>query len=285
MKLEVLDADKARIIRLQSGIVKEGGFFLAGGTGLAIRLGHRLSDDLDWFTSSRFDARVLLDGLKALPEKPTAVRQDGRQTVRAFYGSLKTSFIVYEQVPSKVEILAAKDFQIPVADVELLAAMKAAAAHDRGARRDLVDVHAISRLPAGPLVVSSSTVRTFCHWSGARSPELSHTSWTLIGSRCRVTWDKVTAELLLGVREWERSKQARPGSVNDHGRRRPGPPAGEGCRRLAASRIDTGGVRHGHSRASARGGPPDRGATLAVHLGTLGDQDQRELVPLDRGRT
>jgi len=147
MKLEVLDADKARIIRLQSGIVKEGGFFLAGGTGLAIRLGHRLSDDLDWFTSSRFDARVLLDGLKALPEKPTAVRQDGRQTVRAFYGSLETSFIVYEQVPSKVEILTARDSQVPVADVELLAAMKAAAAHDRGARRDLVDVHAISRLP------------------------------------------------------------------------------------------------------------------------------------------
>jgi hypothetical protein len=39
MKLEALDADKARIIRLQSDIVEEGRFFLAGGTGLAIRLG------------------------------------------------------------------------------------------------------------------------------------------------------------------------------------------------------------------------------------------------------
>jgi hypothetical protein len=211
MKLEVLDADKARIIRLQSDIVMEGRFFLAGGTGLAIRLGHRLSDDLDWFTSSRFDAHVLLDGLKALPEKPTAVRQDGRQTVRAFYGSLETSFIVYEQVPSKVEILTAEDLQVPVADVELLAAMKAAAAHDRGARRDLVDVHAISRLPGwsvGRFVEHGAKLLPLDEVQIARA-----ISYFVDADRqpmprgCTVTWDKVKAELLLGVREWVRSRK------------------------------------------------------------------------------
>jgi hypothetical protein len=42
---EVLDRDKLRVIRLQADLVREGQFFLAGGTGLGLRLGHRLSDD------------------------------------------------------------------------------------------------------------------------------------------------------------------------------------------------------------------------------------------------
>jgi hypothetical protein len=47
---EVLDRDKLRVIGLQADLVREGQFSLAGGTGLGLRLGHRLSDDLDWFT-------------------------------------------------------------------------------------------------------------------------------------------------------------------------------------------------------------------------------------------
>jgi hypothetical protein len=49
------------VIALQSSVVHEGGFFLAGGTGLAIRLGHRLSeDDAEefWFR----DGHLLLRG-------------------------------------------------------------------------------------------------------------------------------------------------------------------------------------------------------------------------------
>jgi hypothetical protein len=50
LKEQVLDRDKTRVIRLQAELVRDGGFFLAGGTGLGLRLGHRLSQDLDWFT-------------------------------------------------------------------------------------------------------------------------------------------------------------------------------------------------------------------------------------------
>jgi len=35
-------------------------FYLAGGTGLALRLGHRLSRDLDFFSTDLFDERSLL---------------------------------------------------------------------------------------------------------------------------------------------------------------------------------------------------------------------------------
>jgi Nucleotidyl transferase AbiEii toxin, Type IV TA system len=38
--------------------------------------------------------------------------------------------------------------EIPLADLELMAAMKAAALHDRGAKRDFIDIHAICSQPA-----------------------------------------------------------------------------------------------------------------------------------------
>jgi hypothetical protein len=45
-----LDKDKQRVIDLQSAIVKDRGFFLAGGTALSIRIGHRISNQgaEDW---------------------------------------------------------------------------------------------------------------------------------------------------------------------------------------------------------------------------------------------
>jgi hypothetical protein len=54
LSLQVIDPEKARVIRLQADLVRDEGFFLAGGVGLAVRLGHRLSADLDWFTPRRF---------------------------------------------------------------------------------------------------------------------------------------------------------------------------------------------------------------------------------------
>jgi len=138
MKTSVLDAEKQRVIGLQQAVVIEEKFFLAGGTGLGLRLGHRVSRDLDWFTPRPFDARELAKTLVALPEKPTETKVQGPHTLRAYYGELETSFIRYTQVPARPELLRAGDLKIPVADVETLALMKAAgvsgACSNRGRR-------------------------------------------------------------------------------------------------------------------------------------------------------
>ena len=55
VRLEVLDVDKIRVRKLQEQVVNSGKCFLAGGTGLGLRLGHRKSMDLDWFTAKEFD--------------------------------------------------------------------------------------------------------------------------------------------------------------------------------------------------------------------------------------
>jgi len=90
---QVIDPDKARVSRVQAELVRAEGFFLAGGVGLALRLNHRFSADLDWFTPNRFDAIALERRLKALAERPTQITRGGRHTLRAYYGMLETSFI------------------------------------------------------------------------------------------------------------------------------------------------------------------------------------------------
>ncbi len=51
-RLEVLDAAQAAVLSRMAGAMAREGFYLAGGTGVALHLGHRRSVDLDWFTSS-----------------------------------------------------------------------------------------------------------------------------------------------------------------------------------------------------------------------------------------
>jgi hypothetical protein len=85
--------------------VRDDGFFLAGGTALGIRFGHRLSEALDWFTPKRFDAAELANRLRTSSEVPTKVVQQGPHTLRAYYGVLETSFIRYAQVEAKPELV------------------------------------------------------------------------------------------------------------------------------------------------------------------------------------
>lgn len=132
---------------LQCELVRGDGFFLAGGTALGIRLGHRLSEDLDWFTPKRFSAPALAERLKSLSEAPTKVVQQGPHTLRAFYGVLETSFIRYAQIEAKPDLIQVGGRSIPIADVAMAAAMKAGAVYQRGTKREFIDVHALSGLP------------------------------------------------------------------------------------------------------------------------------------------
>jgi hypothetical protein len=210
MNEPVIDADKQRVLNLQSGLVQQHRFFLGGGTGLALRLGHRTSRDLDWFTPQTFDVKSLARQLAGLPEKPTKATVQGEHTLRAYYGKLETSFLRYRQVQANPELLTVGAVKVPVADIETLAVMKAAAVHDRGARRDFIDIHAICSRP---------------EWSVGRFIELATKKLPLqsvqvklaltyfpdaekdpVRSQYAVSWEQVKADLQRGVLEWERSR-------------------------------------------------------------------------------
>src|SRR5437773_11074601 len=57
---EVLTAGQKRALRQAGPLMIRRRFYLAGGTALAIQLGHRRSVDLDWFTAERIADPMLL---------------------------------------------------------------------------------------------------------------------------------------------------------------------------------------------------------------------------------
>lgn len=112
------------------------GFYLAGGTGLALYFGHRRSVDLDLFRDTEFTAADLrdrlrdLDGLRKL--------ETARGTVHLELHGLKVSFLHYPY--SVLFPLRAFD-SLPVADPRDIACMKVDAIASRGSRRDFVDLY------------------------------------------------------------------------------------------------------------------------------------------------
>jgi hypothetical protein len=213
-----LDTQKIRIIQLQAAAVREGAFFLAGGTGLAVRLHHRVSNDLDWFTGEAFDVDRLRQLLESAPEKPTSIEQQGDHTLRAYYGTFETSFILVRQMPVQTEELAIrKGVSVPIAKLELLAVMKAAAVHDRGTKRDFIDIYAICQEPGW------SVPRFIEHAAAALPLQAEQIALALtyfadadrqpMPARCTLAWEAVKKALVAGVRLWEvdRARAKDPG--------------------------------------------------------------------------
>jgi hypothetical protein len=210
-----LDAEKIRIIKVQSAAIREGAFFLAGGTGLAVRLKHRTSRDLDWFTDQAFDADSLRRTLEAAPEKPTRIEQAGPNTMRAYYGELETSFILYRQIRGEAEeVPVSKSVSIPLASLELLAGMKAAAVHGRGSKRDFIDIHAICLEPGWSVpryiehaarclpLPAEEVARALIYFDDAELQPMPASS--------KYAWPDVKKALVAGVQLWERTRNREP---------------------------------------------------------------------------
>lgn len=142
MHLETLDARKRHTLAAQARAIGAR-YYLAGGTALALRLGHRTSRDLDWFTQGDVDSAHLQKSLNAAIPAPTRSGETGANAIRFYYGGLETSFISYRAMKPTVESIEIDGVSIPVATIEHIAAMKAAALIGRSEKRDYVDVFAI----------------------------------------------------------------------------------------------------------------------------------------------
>jgi hypothetical protein len=116
-------------------------FYLAGGTGLALHLGHRFSVDLDLFSSHEAavgpDQR---DALRMLLDDPSlAITYDKDGTFVATWQDVGISFFACRFTPL-VQAPVLLD-GVPVATIPEIGAMKLAAIIDRGTRKDMVDLY------------------------------------------------------------------------------------------------------------------------------------------------
>jgi hypothetical protein len=116
------------------------GWTLAGGTGLALRLGHRRSEDFDFFRALGMDTRSLYEAIAAITICETL--QSGERTLTVLAGGVKISFFQIED-PFLFDSAPYAFFR--VADPRDIALMKLLAITNRGSRKDFIDLYTILR--------------------------------------------------------------------------------------------------------------------------------------------
>jgi len=122
----------------KSGVLKDA--YLGGGTAAALQLGHRISIDLDFFTSKRFDANKKAKALKELGN--FSIEQISWGTLQGYFKKVRFSLFVYEYPV----LFHFKIFHnIRVLDIRDIGAMKIAAISDRGVKRDFIDLYFICK--------------------------------------------------------------------------------------------------------------------------------------------
>jgi hypothetical protein len=120
-------------------------FYLAGGTGAALQLGHRRSADLDLFCERPWKWERLAPALAACG----AVEID-RQEAGTFVGAVdgvRVSLFHYPYVLLEEPI--ATRFGLPVAGLLDIGCMKLVAVSQRGSRKDFVDLYELGRAGVG----------------------------------------------------------------------------------------------------------------------------------------
>lgn len=118
-------------------------FYLAGGTGLALHLGHRFSVDLDFFSE---DANAVgpdqRSTLRAFLDDPTLeITYDKDSTFVVIWRGVGVSFFRLNLYPLVQPTFLVNNIRL--ASVEEIGAMKLAALINRGTRKDMVDLYFI----------------------------------------------------------------------------------------------------------------------------------------------
>lgn len=114
------------------------GFYLAGGTALAIKYSHRPSQDFDFFTypSEKFRISSMIGKLHLLPAEVASMRDD---TLIFLVEGVRFSFFKYSY-PLLEEPVLWKDLNIFIAGDRDIACMKALAIAQRGSKKDFFDL-------------------------------------------------------------------------------------------------------------------------------------------------
>jgi hypothetical protein len=132
--------EKARVLmsRLGPTLGMHGGV-LAGGTGLALHLGHRISDDLEFFTREAFKTSEILEEMRALAGTVDPVAIDDNAIIVQADGA----HLSLTQTPEHFSEARTRVNGCDVGGVVDVAAMQLVAISQGGRRNDFVDLYAV----------------------------------------------------------------------------------------------------------------------------------------------
>ena len=112
-------------------------FCLVGGTNLALRFGHKLSIDLDFFTSQVFDSESIYRELLNKNFTSLEVINQTEHSLLCLINDIRTDFILHEySYLDPVEVIDG----VKLASIADVAAMKVNAVTKRGAKKDFFDL-------------------------------------------------------------------------------------------------------------------------------------------------
>lgn len=116
-------------------------FVLVGGTAIALRLGHRRSEDFDFFRQTSFDSVKLLSDLQQQFEYKSSQVSIG--TLKGSLLGVKVEFLQHGFPTLKTgDILP--EYSVYVASLEDLSAMKLMAVSHRSTKKDFMDIYTLA---------------------------------------------------------------------------------------------------------------------------------------------
>ncbi len=198
LQLKTIQQDTFELLKDLSARNDLNPFALAGGTALALQLGHRISIDLDFITDQEFDSFSLFErlGESFEIEKCSTASNSLSLFIKRRESSIKIDFIRHNY-PRLKPVVTVKD--IYFFSLEDIAAMKLNAVANRGAKKDFYDIHALlSRFSLLDLLgffeekyqqMNSFTVTKSLVYFDDADLEPDPMSLT------RITWDQVKTDL------------------------------------------------------------------------------------------
>jgi hypothetical protein len=136
IQLDVLPENQLHLFHALSDMDWLSDFYLAGGTALALQLGHRQSIDFDLFKKTSLNREMIKKNLRDLGTME--LYSEDQDTIHVGIDGIRISFFNYG-IPILGDFLKYKNmFIAPMLDIAL---MKLAAISGRGSKKDFIDLY------------------------------------------------------------------------------------------------------------------------------------------------
>ncbi|MFP7753832.1 nucleotidyl transferase AbiEii/AbiGii toxin family protein [Thermodesulfobacteriota bacterium B35] len=139
MNIEVLDSAQQGILPGLAEAFRETTLYMAGGTALALQVGHRPSVDFDWFGSRICEPETLYRRLQDAGLE-YVVLSESFETIYVEVEGVQVSIIGY-RYPLLSPFNRWREYDLRLAGLDDIACMKLSAIANRGSRKDFIDLH------------------------------------------------------------------------------------------------------------------------------------------------
>lgn len=139
MHFEVLTDAQKKVLSRFSSVLGKTDFYLAGGTALALQIGHRMSKDFDWFIPRLGEIETLLTMLQAA-RMEFVVTSTNLETCYLLIDNVQVSFFGYDYPLLQPKVLC-PEYNVHLASLDDIASMKLSAVAARGSRKDFIDLY------------------------------------------------------------------------------------------------------------------------------------------------